>query len=624
MIVRCTDCNAAYVVDDGKIENKKFGFTCPKCGTNVIIDNRRKAAEEPAPVSGIEEFEENPMSNASPAAGDVDFDRIESALSEEKTKSLADEEAGLEEEPLSLGDFESGLEVGAGEKKPAPDEVSVSDELDEALFLGEEENAKASMAAEDAEEREEKITLGDDIPLDDLILDDSTSQGSPRKSPAKAAASIERDLMPGEDLRTDQVFSSGEIDVDEGTTIDLDSLDIELGEEETKKSEREAEDEDFGALIVDEMPPERAKTAVMEDEESDTTIDLDTLDITLDEEEELKKGVSVDEDERLSLEDAGLSMDELGAEDAKAAARDEFIEEALGEEEEDIKLNLKEIDPKLSVDDLSGETASAGLITDDFAEEKLPEIDLDKLQEEEAPAAATRSRTAAEDFLDLESKEEFDRYRDDLMEGAGETRDVVPGGCVNFSIDYSLSYSRFGAVLRLIGLYTLAMVPHLIVLMVYGVLSTILGFFNWLIILLTGYGDEDFAEIQEKTARYMLSIAACASDIIEDYPAYAGKKNIDYPLQLNVVYPVRHSRVLAFLRLTVVGIVIAALPHLLLLSLLSLGAWLITIAGLVSIIAVRKWPGVLFDFMRRYFNYAANVFSFVTGIVDKYPSFRFE
>jgi len=135
------------VVDDGKIENKKFGFTCPKCGTNVIIDNRRKVAEEPAPVSGIEEFEENPMSNASPAAGDVDFDRIESALSEEKTKSLADEEAGLEEEPLSLGDFESGLEVGAGEKKPAPDEVSVSDELDEALFLGEEENAKASMAA---------------------------------------------------------------------------------------------------------------------------------------------------------------------------------------------------------------------------------------------------------------------------------------------------------------------------------------------------------------------------------------------------------------------------------------------------------------------------------------------
>jgi len=91
-----------------------------------------------------------------------------------------------------------------------------------------------------------------------------------------------------------------------------------------------------------------------------------------------------------------------------------------------------------------------------------------------------------------------------------------------------------------------------------------------------------------------------------------------------VVYPVRHSRVLAFLRLTGVGIVIAALPHLLLLSLLSLGAWLITIAGLVSIIAVRKWPGVLFDFMRRYFNYAANVFSFVTGIVDKYPSFRFE
>jgi len=42
MIVRCTHCDAAYSVDDGKITNKKFGFSCPKCGTSVIIDNRRQ------------------------------------------------------------------------------------------------------------------------------------------------------------------------------------------------------------------------------------------------------------------------------------------------------------------------------------------------------------------------------------------------------------------------------------------------------------------------------------------------------------------------------------------------------------------------------------------------------
>ena len=40
MIVKCTECHAAYSVDDSKVLNKKFGFTCPKCGTNVIMDNR--------------------------------------------------------------------------------------------------------------------------------------------------------------------------------------------------------------------------------------------------------------------------------------------------------------------------------------------------------------------------------------------------------------------------------------------------------------------------------------------------------------------------------------------------------------------------------------------------------
>ena len=40
MIVRCTNCNSAYSVDDSKVEGKKFGFGCPKCGTSVVVDNR--------------------------------------------------------------------------------------------------------------------------------------------------------------------------------------------------------------------------------------------------------------------------------------------------------------------------------------------------------------------------------------------------------------------------------------------------------------------------------------------------------------------------------------------------------------------------------------------------------
>lgn len=121
-----------------------------------------------------------------------------------------------------------------------------------------------------------------------------------------------------------------------------------------------------------------------------------------------------------------------------------------------------------------------------------------------------------------------------------------------------------------------------------------------------------------------MSLSACAVDVVEDTPMYAGGKNIDYALQMNVIYPVRYSRVLAFLRVSCVGILLVALPHLMMLTILSLGALLFCFIGFLSILLLKKWPGLLFDFMVRYYRYAAGVYAFLIGLVDRYPSFRFE
>jgi hypothetical protein len=61
-----------------------------------------------------------------------------------------------------------------------------------------------------------------------------------------------------------------------------------------------------------------------------------------------------------------------------------------------------------------------------------------------------------------------------------------------------------------------------------------------------------------------------------------------------------------------------------LLFLLSLGAIIITFIGIVSVISIKRWPNILFDFMVRYFRYYANIISYWIGLVDKYPTFRFE
>ncbi len=639
MIVRCTNCDTAYAVDDKKIENKKFGFSCPKCGTGVIIDNRQKAvseeldlesipeyrAEETMPgrevskkgAAGMEEFElpgdeefeaaareleETEISRRARKTGakeeEFDFSEIEGVLETERKRKPAaeDELVQMEDEPLSLDDFESGLEhSGAAEElKPVEEEINF-DEIIQDEIRPSRESRKA-----------EKI--------------------SPKERKGKPLG-LRDDILLEEDIKTDEIFSKDSADVDESITIDLDSLDIELEETEGRKEGAAPEADDLEDLAAVMETGELPEIRVREDEDFDTTIDLDSLDITLDEVEELKKGVPIDEDERLTLEDTGLSIDELGEEAAKVTESEVFIEEGL--EEEDIKLNLKEIDPRLSVEDLSDKAVvSDKLLTEDFETEKLPELDLDKFQTEEVfeeaaglrEAPAMRRSRPSEDFLDIEARDEFARYEEEGM----ETGDVVPGGAINFSIDYSLSYSRLGGIVRLLGLFSIGLLPHFVVFFLYSLLSMVVGVFNWVITLFTGYADEDFSDIQEKTLRYMISIIACSADVVEEMPVYTGKKDIDYSLQMNVIYPVRYSRFLALLRLSVVGIYIVMLPHILLLGLLTLGAGLIGLMGIISVIAIKKWPNVLFDYMVRYLGYVSNVCAFIMGIVDKYPSFRFE
>lgn len=715
MIVRCTECNAAYSVEDKKIENKKFGFSCPKCGSSVIIDNRLKrdtltpglelaeeyiTDEKPGrkkdddfslpggdDLTGIEEavkgaeelleendavaFREEPLESlddidamlaskgTTEAEGeltdDIDLGSLDDVL-EPKSSDEDEHEESAEDEPLIIDDFESGISLDTVEVEGAgqnlDDDISGDDEslklddfesgLDNEIAASDSDTAgkQSDILAElediEIPEEEGKAELvsvkgrkaaahEEDIDFDQIIMEEDLPDK--KKNAVKAGArGSERNI------KTDEVFSKTTTDLDESLTIDLDTLDIEL--EETDGIVSPGLD-DVPDIDIDEIHDNETPA----DDETNTTIDLDSLDISLEEEEGLKRGIELDDDERLSLDDAGLSLEELGPEEVSAEGTDDvFVETA---DEEDIKLNLKEIDPSLSLEALSDDgEQSERLITEDFEEDKLPEIDLEGLDESELtvykpPIGEDDERltslidekhasAVSDDFLDIETREEFARYQAEIE---GEERglgDVVPGGCLNFSVDYSLTHSRIGALLRLTGLFAIALIPRLLVFIVYSVVTWAVSMLNWLLILLTGSAQDDYSEMQEKTLRIAISLGACQAGTVEDMPLYTGGKNIDYPLQINVIYPVRYSRVLAFLRLTGVGMIIILLPHLLLLTLLTLGAVLIYIAGQLSVLAVKRWPNLLFDFMSRYFGYLGNVLAFAIGLIDRYPSFRFE
>ncbi len=662
MIVRCTECNAAYAVDDEKVQDKKFGFSCPKCGTNVIIDNRGQTGTH-----------EHPEETMEPAGFDFDDDAalsVEMGESETDTEMSADEPEGVpapgemdediladmpqlpeEETAAGEGKTEDDFLMGDDLQMDVPDSVEVEREdtvepaieegtleegIDEDFDLSEDILAEEKPADLPAEESAFSIEGENEISEAGIGVEEVSDEGLQALEdiegldlePQQETESDESESREREDgIRTDEVFSKGSEDLDESLTIDLDSLDIQLAEDE-KASETEPEemmedetDEqlDFEAAEPSSQIPEEGE------EDLDLTLDLDSLDIPLDEIEEVQPGEEVEEDERLTLEDAGLTIDELVD---STPVMDE------SEEEEELRLSIDEIDPNLTIDNIHRELTdeeSAQLLEDtsEIDLDELPEIDLDEFDKDaysmellEEPGIPSQSRGATgEEFLDLETGREISEYAPVSL--SDEETDMVPGGVSSFSIDYALSFSRPGGILRLPGLYMLSLIPHMVVFAVYLILSTILGFINWIIILFTGYGMEDFMDVQQKTIRYFLYICSNLSGVVEDRPMYTGSRNIDHSMQYDVVYPSKPSRLLALLRISGIGIMLATLPHILLLLVLSLGLIVIAVAGIISVIATRRWPNLLFDFMVRYYRYSSTVLSFIFGLVDRYPSFKF-
>lgn len=569
MIVRCSECNAAYQVDDEKVDNKRFAFTCPKCKAHVIIDNRIDIA----PDRSLD-------------------DMIMAHAVEEKPKKMAQ----------APEEFDTLLQEEPFEKEYTAEKISTTDED----LLADIESFDATQDKKDKIKDEFEPIESETIDLSDFSAEELKSATEEITLPEEP---IEKDLLLDEEIKADEIFSK-EKDVDESITIDLDTLDIPLDEstviEEAEmpgessvleKEELLVEDMGFDDILVaDEEIPQKPKAKKAPEKEpiDDITLDLDSLDIQLEEHAEVLPGEQIiEEDEKLTLEDAGITIDELIEEEKKQSL----------EEEEDLKLSLDEIEPGLTVDDLHKELTESEIETLMSKEIELPEVDLDKFELEEGEV----KEFAPEEFEYAEK----------------ESYDSIPAGFVNLTIDYALSYSRPGAVARLLGLYLVTLIPHIIVSSIYSLVSSIVGFFNWCVVLFTGQFIDDFADMQQNTLRYYIAILASAAQITEDRPVYAGRPKVEHSLQLDIVYPSEPSRLLAFLRITGIGILTAALPHLLLLAVLTLGMLILIPVGLISIIATKRWPSLLFDFMYRYLRYYSRVNAYIMGLVDKYPSFIF-
>lgn len=598
MKVKCSHCSTSYSVDDAKVTGKKFGFDCPKCGTNVVIDNRARVEAAPAVSSGLD-FPDTALSS------DFSFDEpapAQSASSSSDMDFLNNELSS----PFSLDDTASADNSFSGSLDSDP-KTQIDDDFEPEIDLSVLQNGSAPISDDDILSAD----LSADIPEEDLSLASFSAPLSVKEIPSSSKKSA---LEPEED---------------ENITIDLNSLDIDLAEPEempvSASSDFDDNDPDSEKIIIDESILAEASAPITshDDDDESITLDLASLDIPLEESDgSVSEGISAssDDDSRLSLEDAGISFDEV-AEDISAGQ--------TVSDDDNFHLTLDEIDDSINIDDINRFTEPAAEssfqpepvmpIYEEMDNKPLPEVDIDRFSN---VSSFSRETIDEDRFLDIENSQESDNFTG--QDFNDEQVASIGGGYVDFSVDYALHYSRLKAFLRLIGLYNIIYIPHVFVALIYSVVTGIIGFFNTLIILFSGSRERDFSLLQENSLRYGITLMASLLNVTEEYPGFGGHKNIDSQIQMNVVYPPQCSRVLAFMRLTGIGIILAALPHILLLAILSVGMSLISFFSLIFVIFAGRWPSIMFDFMVRYLRYYSTVAAYMSGLVDTYPSFRFE
>ena len=94
-----------------------------------------------------------------------------------------------------------------------------------------------------------------------------------------------------------------------------------------------------------------------------------------------------------------------------------------------------------------------------------------------------------------------------------------------------------------------------------------------------------------------------------------------YPANCSVEYPESSSRIWALLGFLFWIKVIALIPHIIILEILSIVSWIILTIGYLVVIFTGKYPRALFDFMLGVgiWNYRVNCW--IVGLTDKYPPF---
>ena len=167
-------------------------------------------------------------------------------------------------------------------------------------------------------------------------------------------------------------------------------------------------------------------------------------------------------------------------------------------------------------------------------------------------------------------------------------------------------------------------IPHFIVLYVLGVVSGVVGFISWVIILFTGKLPPGLAGFQSLYLRYTERTDAYAGFLFEEYPPFGFDATPADPHDLEPVLVDFQPELDDRNRLTTFFRWVLAIPHYIVLAVLSLVAAVAWIIAFFAVLFTGRWPAGLRDFVVGYVRWSVRVSAYSLLLTDQYPPFSLE
>ena len=191
---------------------------------------------------------------------------------------------------------------------------------------------------------------------------------------------------------------------------------------------------------------------------------------------------------------------------------------------------------------------------------------------------------------------------------------------VRFDAEYPESPSRLLALLgALFWLKGLLLLPHIVCLLVLGIIAFVTYYVAYVVVLITGAYPRGLFAFTVGVQRWSTRTDSWMNGLTDAYPPFTFDPG-DYPVRLGADYPDASSRLLALLGLFFIKFLLL-LPHLIILSLLGMVSFAIVYVGYWAVLITGSYPRGLFDLVVGVQRWTYRTNAWLFGWTDRYPPF---